>query len=250
MARSLLIQTVAAPSFMPALIVGTRKFVQIGRMWGIAREGVEALTMGDSQRVESMMGVGKRLEASFPTGYGGDTLLPGQYYDIVGRRQWQDGEYRLAFAVLADALACFYRYRDAKSRKARLLFEEVRLWMHSYSRNGVFAFRNLCEVLGIDPDALTATLEKRRDLGEPALREIRVWRGKPRRGLTAPTSRQSWHRSARPAADAASKHGGCARLPDALLSWTVPSILSRLSARPLWASDEQVGGWVSIELRW
>lgn len=128
--------------------------------------------------------VGGRLEASLPDNFPGDILLPGQYYDLVGRRRWQDGEYRLAFAVLADAVACYYKYKNAKGRKGRLLLEEVRLWMHSHNRNGVFAFRNLCEVLGIDPDALTKALEKGRDPGEPALRDIRVWRGKPRRGMT------------------------------------------------------------------
>ena len=120
-------------------------------------------------------------------------MLPVQYYDIVGRRRWQDGEYRLAFAVLADAVACYYKYKGARSRRGRLLFEEVRLWMHSHSRNGIFAFRNLCEMLGVDPDALSDALESGRNLGEPALREIRVWRGKPRRGMT-PNSGAASHR--------------------------------------------------------
>ena len=142
-----------------------------------------------TQRSESELEAGARLEASLPANYRGDTVLPGQYYDIVGRRRWQDGEYRLAFAVLADAVASYYKYRDAKSRKGRLLFEEVRLWIHSYSRNGVFAYRNLCETLGIDPDALARGLEERRPLAEPALREIRVWRGKPRRGMTTSSTR-------------------------------------------------------------
>jgi hypothetical protein len=136
------------------------------------------------RRVETMLEVGARLEASLPANFRGDTVLPVQYYDIVGRRRWQDGEYRLAFAVLADAVACYYKYRGARSRRGRLLFEEVRLWMHSHSRNGIFAFRNLCEMLGVDPDALSKALESGRSLGEPALREIRVWRGKPRRGMT------------------------------------------------------------------
>jgi hypothetical protein len=144
-----------------------------------------------SQRAESDFEAGARLEAALPANYRGDTVLPAQYYDIVGRRRWQDGEYRLAFAVLADAVACYYKYRDAKSRKGRLLFEEVRLWIHSYSRSGVFAYRNLCESLGIDPDALARGLEERRPLAEPALREIRVWRGKPRRGMTSSSGRRS-----------------------------------------------------------
>jgi hypothetical protein len=133
--------------------------------------------------VEPSLEVGARLEASLPATFRGETVLPGQFYDIVGRRQWQDGEYRLAFAVLADAVASYYKYRKAKSRKGRLLFEEVRLWMHSRNHSGIFAFRNLADILGIDPDALVNALEKGRELGEPALREIRVWRGKPRRGM-------------------------------------------------------------------
>jgi len=143
--------------------------------------------------VESALEVGARLEASLPANFRGDTVLPVQYYDIVGRRRWQDGEYRLAFAVLADAVACYYKYKGARSRRGRLLFEEVRLWMHSHSRNGIFAFRNLCEMLGVDPDALSDALESGRNLGEPALREIRVWRGKPRRGMT-PNSGAASHR--------------------------------------------------------
>src|SRR5579875_253593 len=160
-----------------------------GRRNGKALEGQNAEKLEEcmatvENRVEPSFEVGARLEASLPATFRGDLVLPGQYYDIVGRKQWQDGEYRLAFAVLADAVACYYKYRNAKGRKGRLLFEEVRLWMHSRTRSGIFAFRNLAEILGIDPDALIAALEKRREPGEPALRDIRVWRGKPRRGMT------------------------------------------------------------------
>src|SRR5215467_6941749 len=114
--------------------------------------GSMAISTHDTERA---LEVGARLETSLPSNFRGDTVLPGQYYDIVGRWQWHDGEYRLAFAVLADAVATFYRYKGAKSRKGRLLFEEVRLWIHSRSGNGVFAYRNLCELLGINPDALS-----------------------------------------------------------------------------------------------
>ncbi len=152
-------------------------------------------------RMKPALEVGARLEDSLPANFRGDTVLPVQYYDIVGRRRWQDGEHRLAFAVLADAIACYYKYRVARSRRGRLLFEEVRLWMHSYNRNGIFAFRNLCEMLEIDPDALSKALEEGRNRGEPALREIRVWRGKPRRGMTphggAASRRHAAHSRAR-----------------------------------------------------
>ncbi len=142
---------------------------------------------------ESELEVEARLEAA---NYWGDVLLSSQYYDVVGRRRWQEGEYRLAFAVLADAVASYYKYRNAKGRKSRMLFEEVRFWMKSRSRDGIFAYQNLCEALGIDPSALSRALEGLRDPSEPALREIRVWRGKPERGLSSPGA-NSWHRRSR-----------------------------------------------------
>ncbi len=93
-----------------------------------------------SQRSESELEAGARLEASLPANYRGDTVLPGQYYDIVGRRRWQDGEYRLAFAVLADAVAC-YRLISGTSKAARgeCAFEEVRLWIYSHSQPMAFS---------------------------------------------------------------------------------------------------------------
>lgn len=147
----------------------------------------EGYMSSSAQQTGSELEVGARLEASLADNFSGDTLLPGQFYDMVGRRRWQDGEYRLAFAVLADAVACYYKHKGSKSRRGRYLFEEVRLWMLSRNGSGVFAFRNLCEVLGIHPDALINALEKGREPAEPALREIRVWRGKPRRAMTAQT---------------------------------------------------------------
>ena len=39
-----------------------------------------------TNRAESELEVGARLEASLPANCGGDTVLPNQYYDIVGRR--------------------------------------------------------------------------------------------------------------------------------------------------------------------
>jgi hypothetical protein len=149
-----------------------------------------------SPRGQAELEVGARLEASLPGNYRGDAVLPVQFYDIVGRSRWQDGEYRLAFAVLADAVASYYKYRGARGRKGRMLFEEVKLWMQSRNRNGIFAYRVLCEVLGIDPDALMSALEKQRNPPEPALREIRVWRGKPQRGLSVASG--GGRRSVRP----------------------------------------------------
>lgn len=126
-----------------------------------------------------------RLEELLPVNFEGGVVLPEQYYDLYGRGSAQsEGEYRLAFAVLADAIACYLKNRAARSRKARLRFDEVAYWMRSPSRQGIYSYLNLCDLLGIEGRQLLRALEQRGPLQGDA-REIRLsqWLGKPQSGL-------------------------------------------------------------------
>jgi len=42
----------------------------------------------------------------------------------------------------------------------RLLYADARDWINSRSRYSIFAFRNLCEIVGINPDALKRELHR------------------------------------------------------------------------------------------
>jgi len=90
-----------------------------------------------------------------------DTLLPVQYNEIMRRRSVLEGEQKLMLAVLEDAVDCYLKNMNAKSRRRRLLFYEVQNWMSARNRVGLFSYHTLCESLGIDPKALRAALEKR-----------------------------------------------------------------------------------------
>src|SRR5262249_35764277 len=68
-------------------------------------------------------------------------------------------ERNLMLAVLEDAIRCYLGYRDGdQSAMNRLLFADARDWINSPSRYSIFAFRNFCEIIGINPDALKREL--------------------------------------------------------------------------------------------
>ena len=87
-----------------------------------------------------------------------DILLPVQYNELTRRRSALEGEQKLLFAVLEDALECYLRHINAKSRSRRLLLCEVDIWMTAKDRVGLFSYQTLCESLGIDAKALRAGL--------------------------------------------------------------------------------------------
>jgi hypothetical protein len=90
-----------------------------------------------------------------------DTLLPVQYNEIMRRRSALQGEHKLMFAVLEDAVECYLKHMNAKSRKQRLLFYEAQHWMNAKNRVGLFSYQTLCESLGIDAKTLRTALESR-----------------------------------------------------------------------------------------
>lgn len=92
-----------------------------------------------------------------------DTLLPEQYFTLLGRKPLQ-GEKRLLLAMLEDAVHCFQTYLLAKKPHERRLFQEAEEWIDSTDALWFFSFENICDVIGINPsrmrDALKAWKEE------------------------------------------------------------------------------------------
>jgi hypothetical protein len=93
--------------------------------------------------------------------FGREALLPVQYNEILQRRTALDGERRLMFAVLDDAVECYLRNMSGQSRQLRLPFYEVQHWLNVKNRVGLFSYETICEELGIDAKTLRAALEGR-----------------------------------------------------------------------------------------
>jgi len=70
-----------------------------------------------------------------------------------------DGEQRLMLAVLKTAISDYLQGSDSQTREGRRLSGEVGDWMSKKSTAaGVFAYQEVCESLGIDPDRLRQRL--------------------------------------------------------------------------------------------
>lgn len=91
-------------------------------------------------------------------GFAPDFLVPSQFYDLTRRRSGLDGETRLVYAVLEDAVRCYVKHAGATHGMRRALFDEVEGWFHAQTMAGPFSFAYVCDVLGVDPDFLRSQL--------------------------------------------------------------------------------------------
>jgi len=88
-------------------------------------------------------------------------ILPAQYYWALKNRNYLDGEHKLMFAVLEDGVRCYLKNMDARSRRRRILFYEVRDRMKPDSNNGPFSFDLLCQEFGMEGSRVRNALERR-----------------------------------------------------------------------------------------
>jgi hypothetical protein len=81
-----------------------------------------------------------------------DALLPEQYFDRLAARTSDTPERRLLFAVLLDAVIQLQRRNTTGS-------SEAERWIRNDTESdSPFAFRNVCEALGIEPGYLARGL--------------------------------------------------------------------------------------------
>ncbi len=76
---------------------------------------------------------------------------------------------RLLIAVLRDAINLYARTRGRKAHREVEQFEEVNSWFEATGARGLFAFENVCEVLGIDPGRLRRWLKSLHAAGAVAV---------------------------------------------------------------------------------
>ena len=93
----------------------------------------------------------KREAVSFP-------ISPGQYYDLRARNRYLDGESRLLFAVLEDAIRRYLLASKSHRGGNRRAYEEVREWVNTRGDHDLFAFDSIRRVFDIDPDLLRKQL--------------------------------------------------------------------------------------------
>jgi hypothetical protein len=84
------------------------------------------------------------------------------------------GERRLMFAVLQDAVACWFRYRHARTEYGREVFREIREWFWDTDQEWLFGFESICTHLELNAEYFRRKL-MRWDTLQPAYIEPEVW---------------------------------------------------------------------------
>src|ERR1700685_4872410 len=88
-----------------------------------------------------------------------DFLVPVQFFDLTRRRSMLDGETRLVFAVLEDAVRCYVKTVNSSRRCDLEQFDEVQRWFHAEAGiHSPFSFEYVCDVLGIHTASLRSRL--------------------------------------------------------------------------------------------
>jgi hypothetical protein len=89
-------------------------------------------------------------------------ILPCQYNDLIRRRvSAPQGEFRLLWAVLEDAIRTYVANRRCSNASRRKKFEEVSNWFEPAQAESrtIFDYQNVCDLLGIDSGRLLKSLK-------------------------------------------------------------------------------------------
>jgi hypothetical protein len=109
-----------------------------------------------------------------------DVLSRAQYLDALRPKTLIDPEKKLMFAVLEDAIHCFQDNFLVESGNRKKLFEEAKAWFFQEGYDWIFSFRNVSELLGVDPEYLRGGLMRwrerqlAREVGRRFLEEIKM----------------------------------------------------------------------------
>jgi hypothetical protein len=125
-----------------------------------------------SRRADEPPPAGPMAEKIFST-IANDAAAQGQYLDSFRRSEYLEPEKTLLLALLEDAIHRYRKFAAVRSRAGRQQFREAEEWLMGGGDGGVFAFDNVCEYLGLDPEYVRRGL---RESQERALGEIKTRR--------------------------------------------------------------------------
>ncbi len=92
---------------------------------------------------------------------GTDSTLHHQYLNTLRRSEYFEPEKALLRAILEDAIHCYRKYQKAQSRVGRNRFHEAEKWIMESGHDWIFAFDNVCQLLGLDPMYVRRRLRER-----------------------------------------------------------------------------------------
>ena len=88
-----------------------------------------------------------------------ETLLPEQHADLH-RADHHNGEHRLLYAVLEDAVRCWQLYQSATTTRGQRLFREAAEWFACEDDSSPFTFVAICQLFELEPDYVRTGLRR------------------------------------------------------------------------------------------
>ena len=85
-------------------------------------------------------------------------ILPEQFFAGPRSDRTSSGEKALHLAVLADGIRCFTAPPQNRHEASDRRGIEAEAWIRAGDEESPFSFVDVCETLGVDPDALRAAL--------------------------------------------------------------------------------------------
>ena len=86
------------------------------------------------------------------------SLVRTQHYDQRVRSRHLNGEARLLFAVLEDAIRCIVQFESSPDPEKRREIREALRWINVRGDHDLFSFDSICEVFEIEPESLRRQL--------------------------------------------------------------------------------------------
>jgi hypothetical protein len=81
------------------------------------------------------------------------------FIEAVYKKTIREGEERLMFAVLENAVEYFQKYVLARKPSGKQLFREAEEWFLDKENEALYSFENICETLGLHPDPIRKGLK-------------------------------------------------------------------------------------------
>jgi len=113
-----------------------------------------------------------------------DTLLPTQFYAMFKNSQHREPERKLMVAILEDAVSCLSTDLHRSNLRQRKQYEEAKAWVTADEESEwIFSFKNICEVLGMDPSYLRRGLIRSKTSSPIRSSRVIVMTRRPSRNL-------------------------------------------------------------------
>ena len=74
--------------------------------------------------------------------------------EAIYKKTIRDGEERLMFAVLENAVECFQKHVLAPKPSGKQLFREAEEWFLDKETEALYSFENICDTFGLHPDPI------------------------------------------------------------------------------------------------